>query len=124
MLASSEVAVRFAIVDKTGAAIGDKATFFFGSQVENLGAAERAAIDCSPLQRAVAKCNVGPLQRLARPLRWPRGTERTPLLRCMCAAPGAQLAHVCPGTGLGPAHTPLTAPRIVSGELIAPGKKH
>jgi hypothetical protein len=57
LLASSEVAVRFAIVDKTGAAIGDKATFFFGSQVENLGAAERAAIVCSPVL-ATRRCEM------------------------------------------------------------------
>jgi len=36
MLAESEVAVRFAMVDKTGAALADKSTFFFGSEASRL----------------------------------------------------------------------------------------
>merc|ERR1719473_2285416 len=36
MLAESEVAVRFAMLDKTGAALADKSTFFFGSEASRL----------------------------------------------------------------------------------------
>ncbi len=36
LLAGSETAVRFAMVDKTGAAIGQNATFFFGNQVDKM----------------------------------------------------------------------------------------
>merc|ERR1711861_15986 len=36
MLAESDVAVRFAMVDKTGAALSEKSTFFFGSEATKL----------------------------------------------------------------------------------------
>ena len=123
MLASSEVAVRFAIVDKTGAAIGDKATFFFGSQVENLGAAERAAIAArcnAPLRNATwGRCNAG------RDRCGGRGGPSVLRFYGACA-PRLGLSLPTSAPGLGSALPTLSTRPLASfsGELIAPGKKH
>lgn len=44
MLAASDVAVKFAMVDKTGAALSDKSTFFFGNEAGKLDAVLTSAI--------------------------------------------------------------------------------